>query len=906
MTPLVNNGSVAGQPDRFNAIQVDGGSNGDLFGLAASGGSPGGRNDSRAVSVEAVKEYQVLIAPFDVRQGGFTGGLVNAITRSGTNEFHGSAFGFYQGNSLQGHDTAGVAAPEFSKQYYGFSIGGPIIRDRLHFFVAAELRRSETPFNGVKLNIQPTDTSYHGTSAGLSSTTADRIRQYAISTLGFDPGGFTQPTIPNPDRDIFMKLSGQLGAHTQAELAYNLVHSSLTVLTHDPFGANPTRLREGYQFSASGYNNTSDNHSIRARVNSQFTTHLTNELIASYYTIHDVRETPNNQTLMIVGGDSAGAYFALGAERFSHANLLDQKILEIANNVTWSLPNNIVTVGGRIERFKFLNVFFPESKGAWLFPDTTAFFANAPTRYERALPGYYADSVLGRRDGPVANFVFSQYGLYAQDQMSLAHHLTVTLGLRADFTSLPQPAYNPLIDTTTVTVGPRTGQPFGVKTNTRPTDARLLSPRLGFNYDVHGDASLLLRGGIGIFSGRTPYVWASNAYTNTGLEQVVLTCQRAVVGDTIVPAFTTDPANQPTACRTASALALPRPSIVYFDPGFKLPQSLRVALGADHRLPWDMVGTVDLLYNHAINQFLLEDVNLVAGGISTGEGNRQLYGTMSGGSTTPRRAITRANDVLRQFNSNRDYSYSLSFSLNKRFGNGLTFNAGYAYSRSYDLISPSSDISNSLLNFSTLDGTFASRHLTTSFYDTPHSVRLSGTTELPYGFKVSLIYTGNSGRPYAYRYNTDVNGDNFSGNDLFYVPQNAQDISLANPADYAKLDAFINGEKCLRDQRGTIMRRNSCRNPWVSFLDSRVSKVFPTLHGQTVELTANIYNVMALLGIGGENRVTSFNENIPILTRTAYSTALSRGTYTLLLPQRNVLQYPASRWKLEFGARYAF
>ena len=900
-TPLVNGFSFAGAADRFNAIQVDGGANGDLFGLAASGGSPGGRNDSRPVSMEAIKEYQVLIAPFDVRQGGFTGGLVNAITRSGTNEFHGSAYGFYQSNSLQGRDTAGVKAPDFSKQYYGFSIGGPIIRDRFHFFVSTEWRRSETPFQGIKLNIQPGDTSYHGTSAGLSSTTAERIRNYAINTLGFDPGSPYQPTIPNPDRNIFLKLSGQLGPHTQAEIAYNNVHSNLTVLTHDPFGANPTRLREGYQFSGSGYNNTSDNHSIRARVNSQLMTHLTNEFIGSYYTIHDLRDMPNDVSLMIVGGDSTGAYFGLGGERFSHANLLDQKILELTDNVTWSRANHVFTLGGRYERFKFLNVFFPESKGAWLFPDTTAFFNNAPTRYEHNLPGFYGDSVNGRRDGPIADFVFSQFGLYAQDQWSVSPRFAVTFGVRADFTSLPTPTYNPLIDTTTVTVGPQTGQAFGVRTDSRPTDALLLSPRLGFNYDIHGDRSLLLRGGIGVFSGRTPYVWASNAYTNTGLEQVTLTCTGAQV-----PAFTIDPAAQPTACVGGGALALPRPSIVYFDKNFKLPQVLRASLGADRQLPWNMVGTVDLLFTHAINQFILEDVNLVAGGFSTGEGNRQLYGTMAGGSTTPRRAMSRANDVLRQFNSNRDYSYSLSFTLNKRFSNNLEFAASYAYSRSYDLISPSSDISNSLLNFSTLDGTFANRHLTQSFFDIPHTVRLSGTTELPYGVRFSLIYTGNSGRPYAYRYNTDVNGDNFSGNDLFYVPLNAQDITLANPADYPKLDAFINSEACLRDQRGHIMRRNSCRNPWVSFVDARVSKTFPTLRGQSIELIANMYNVMALLGIGGENRVTSFNENIPILTRTGYSAALGRGTYTLLLPQREVLQYPASRWKLEFGARYSF
>jgi hypothetical protein len=617
---------------------------------------------------------------------------------------------------------------------------------------------------------------------------------------------------------------------------------------------------------------------------------------------------PNQVALMIVGADSAGAHLALGGERFSQANTLAQDIVEIADNLTITAGQHVITLGGRGERFAFRNVFFPASIGAWYFPDTTAFFAQAPTRYERALPGVYADTVLGRTDGPIADFTFNQFGFYGQDQVNVSRALRLTVGLRVDFTSLPQPAYNPLMDTSNVTVGPRTGQDFGVRTDSRPTDAVLYSPRLGFNYDVHGDQSFNIRGGAGIFSGRTPYVWASNAYTNTGLEQVQLTCQRAVVGDTIVPAFTIDPNSQPTACRTTGVLALPTAQIVYFDQNFKLPQRFSASFGFDRRLPWDMAASLDLLYSRSLNNFLLEDVNLVEGGTSLGEGSRRLYGTLSStsSSSTPRRATTVANDVLRQYNSNQDHSYSISAVVTKNVAQRMTFTLGYAYARSYDLISPTSDISNSLLNFATLDGTMSQRNLRPSFFDQPHTVRVAGTTALPYGFRFSLLYTGTSGRPYAYRYNNDVNGDNFSGNDLFYVPINAQDISMSSATQYAQLDAFINGEKCLSEHRGQIMERNSCRNPWQSFVDARLAKSFSTIRGQTVEFTMNAFNVLALLGVGGINHVTSFNENIPILSRTGYSSALGRGIYSLLLPTRNAVQYPASRWKLEFGARYSF
>ena len=912
---LVNRNSIAGQADRYNSLQIDGGSNGDLFGLNASGGSPGGRNDSRALSVEAVKEFQVLIAPYDVRQGGFTGGLINAVTRSGTNEFHGSIFGYAQDDALQGNDTLGVGASELDRTYYGFSVGGPIVKDRLHFFASAEWRRQEEAYTSVTSGqvryLEPGDTVGFESSTGLNAKTAERLRSYAINTLGFDPGNPYRPMIPNPDRNLFFKLSAQFGTGHQAELSYNNVQSNLNVLTHDPFNANPTRLREGYQFDQSGYYNTSENQSFRARLNSRLGSRTTNEIIASLYKIDDAREMPNRISLMIIGADSVGAHFAMGGERFSQANTLAQNVFELQENLTHTMGSHVLTIGGRVEQFKFENVFFPASLGAWYFPDTTRFFAGNPQRYERALPGSYADSVNGRTDGPIADFTFRQYGGYLQDQITASRGLTLTFGLRADFTSLPAPSYNQRLDTTNVVAGPRAGEDFGVRTDVRPTNTWLFSPRFGFNYDVRGDRSLFIRGGAGIFSGRTPYVWASNAYTNTGLEQTQLTCDGAFsntsgLTDT-VPTFTFDPNAQPTTCRGPStALALPRAGIVYFDKNFKLPQVFRLSLGADIALPWQMTGTVDGMYGKSINQFLLEDVNLIEGGTSIGEGNRRLYGTMAGTGSTPRREINSvANDVLRQYNSNQDYQFSIKFGLIKRFTN-LEFQAEYAYMRSYDLISPTSDISNSLLNFATLDGTMHNRNLTPSFFDTPHNIRLSGTASLPYQFQVSLFYTGSSGRPYAYRYNTDVNGDNFSGNDLFYVPVNSSDISMANPAQYAQLDAFINGEECLREQRGRIMRRNSCRNPWQSFLDARVAKSFHTIRTQSVEFTANIYNVLSLLGIGGILRTTSSNENIAILNRTGYNTTLGRGIYTLQLPPRNVVQYPASRWKLEFGARYSF
>lgn len=934
---LVNGGSIAGQSDRFNQLQIDGGSNGDLFGLNASNGTPGGKNGSRAISIEAVQEVQVLVAPFDVRQGGFTGGLINAVTRSGTNQFHGSAFYSLQNDGLVGKDSAGGKATDFSLHYTGFSVGGPIIRDRLHFFVSGEWRGKEEPFGGVVVIGTDTTGGRDSVNVGIRNATAQRVRDFTNTTYSYDPGTFLRPTIPTPDMNFFAKLSAQLGSRGQAELTFNHQNSSQFITLHSPGASSVTNIRDGYQFDNTGYDNASKTNGMRLRVNTPFGSRFTNELIASYNYFSDVRQMRAPGPMVVVGADRRNAalpctpfatpavttgcpttFLSMGGERFSHDNVLNQKILEVADNLTVTMGSHVFTLGGRIERFGFLNRFWAARYGAWSFADTTAYFNGTPSRYEIALPGSAIDSVRGRTDGPIADFVFTQYGTYLQDQIAASRNLTLTFGARFDFTGLPSPAYNSRIDSAAVTAGPRIGQMFGVRTDTKITNAMLFSPRFGFNMALNDQRTTVIRGGIGVFSGRAPYVWASNAYTNTGLEQVLLICDGALAGgaggvlDT-VPTFTFDPNNQPTHCGAGSGtagLAAAVPSVVYFDKNFKLPQSLRASIGFDHRLPYGMLGSFDALYSRAINQFILEDVNLVDGGTSVGEANRRLYGTLSATSatTTPRRVTTAARDVIRQFNSNRDYSYSLTTQLSKRFSNNMEFTAGYTFSHAYDLISATSDISNSTLRFSILDGTFARRNLARSFWDTPHSIRFSGAFDLPAGVRLALFYTGTSGRPYAWTSASDLNGDGFAGNDLIYVPINAQDISLSNPAQWTTLDNFIKNEPCLQAQRGRVMERTSCRNPWRTFVDARAVKSFRTIRGQSVEVTASMFNVLSFLGIGGKIYNVATFENSSLLTRTGYNAALGRGIYSLDGAGR-ALKFQdinASRWKLELGARYIF
>lgn len=895
--PQVVGTSVGGQNNRFNNIQIDGGVNNDLFGLAASG-TPGGQANAHPISLDAVREYQVLIAPFDVRQGGFTGGLVNAITRSGTNELSGSVFGYWQNEDLVGvyTDTAGNESEtsEFFQRQYGFTLGGPLVRDRLHFFFVTEYQRRARPFGGLSIGSDPTGGA-DSVGIGITAATADRVTQILRDQYGFDPGDYTAPSLTNPDRNVFVKLSGQLGSNTQFELSHNYVRAFDDNLIRSPTA---TGFRDGYQLSNSGYAFTSTTNTTRFRLNTVLGRRFTNELLLGRSTIRDFRDLPNRVPLIFVAGDRVGTNIAAGADRFSQANSLDQDIFEVTDNLTFDVGSHIVTVGTHNEFFGFVNVFFPASIGVWSFSSADSLANGLANRFERAVPG------ATRPDGPVADFSVQQLGFYVQDRWSPSPRLTVTLGLRVDVPNLDRPPTNLALDSV-----------LTIDTGDFPTGTTLWSPRVGFNFDPAGDGSTNLRGGVGVFSGRPPYVWLSNAYSNTGLEQATLTCT-----GTQVPAFTVDPAAQPTACAAGAGAVAPTPTINYFDSDFTFPQNMRVALGLDQQLPWGIVGTFDFLYTKSLNQFYITDVNLLGiVGRSAAEVEdpsdpalslgRPLYGTISSttGSATVRRRTSRFRDVLRHRNESQDRSYSITGQLQKRFSGGLEFSVGYTYSKTEDLFSLTSSIASSNYRFTALDGTLEDRNLRTSVFDVPHKITASGSMNLPLGVRLSLFYIGRSGSPYTYTVSNDANGDGFGGNDNVYVPRSASDISLRTPSDWTALDAYIESEPCLREQRGRIMERNSCRNPWQTFFNARLSKVVRTVRGQSVEIMADMFNVLSWLKQDwGLVRETAQFEQQSLLTLRGYNTSIGRGIYSLSLPTRERISTSASRWRLQVGARYNY
>ena len=879
--------SVGGQNSRFNAILIDGGANNDVFGLS-SGGTPGGSAGAKPISLEAIQEFQILVAPFDVRQGSFSGGLINAITKSGTNGFHGSAFGYMQRPELVGPDTGRVKFSRFDIKQYGGTIGGPIIKNKLHFFGSADILASTTPFVGLSASEPAT---------GITVATAQRIADIIRGKYGFDPGGVEAPqNLARPDQNFFGKLNYQMGQSSQLEFSYNYVHASLDNFSRSS-RTDPTR--DGWQLSNSGFKIANTTNAARAK----FTTLLgaaSLEVLAGYQTVRDARQIPNRTPLILVQGDVINNYLAAGGERFSHGNELDQNVAELSANLTFNVGSkHQITVGTHNEMFDFRNLFAANRYGTWTFGNADSLEAGLARRYEILLEA--------RPGGFTADFGVKQLGGYLQDTWRPNNDITVTGGLRFDLPVSDKPFQNPLADLTTL----------GVNTGAFPSGNVLLSPRLGFNWNVAGTTNTVVRGGVGLFSGRPPYVWMANAFTNTGLEQVTLTCDLTPVsgnGRTPQP-FTANPDAQPTTCVGTGAPVPPTATVNYFDKNFKFQQALKLSFGVDKRFGAGWVATFDFLQSRARNQMYQTDDNVLLGAVN-GEG-RQMYAVpnTAGTNITRLTRVKGVRQVVRHTNRNADKSTLATIQLQKSFADDFAFSVAYTRSRTVDLMTLGSSVATSNLRNTPLDGTLDDRNLRTSALDVPHKITFSGTANLPGSIQVSAIYTARAGTPYAYVAANDANGDGNISNDLFYVPRDQNDITLVNPADWDRLNNFIAGEKCLREQRGKIMERGSCRNPWSKFLDVRLSKPIRTASGQSLLISADVFNFLNLINRDwGINRETANFEQVSLLTMSGYDTRGTatqtddRGRYTVpsVLPFQQRVLVNSSRWRIQLGAKYLF
>ncbi|HUL71370.1 MAG TPA: carboxypeptidase regulatory-like domain-containing protein [Gemmatimonadales bacterium] len=894
--------SIGGQNPRYTTYLVDGGQNTDLYfgGIVAGFGLP------RSISPDAVAQLQVLAAPADVRNGDFAGGAINIVTRSGTNEWHGSLFGFLQNDALVGTDVAGNPPGNFSAGQFGATLSGPIVKNRLQFFLNADLQHPVAPDPGPFI----TDTAGGADTLriGIRYASVARFDSILTHSYGLETGGVGRSDYRAPAGDLFAKLSAQAGADNQLELSDHFAR------VHPQNG--PDRYYGYYGLGSTGSQQYSTENALRLTWRGLFSRRWSNEMILGYLwtKLEDPSTDRADITVLADNGEIEAQPWNAGGYHF----VLTQRNVEFTDNVTVNFGSHVVTFGTHNELLHFQDNGFGGSGGSWNFESLDSLAAGQPDFYERWLPGPLAPS------GPDVNFHASQLGLYAQDQWAVSRQVTLTFGLRMDLPFLADAgALNPALRDS-----------LGLETGQFPSGNPLWSPRLGVNYDIGGRGRTFLRGSAGLFSGHPPYRWIANGYHDSGGEQLRLTCTGPDA-----PHF--DPLNPPTTCGPGPKAIQ---QITVFDRGLKYPQNWKFALGLDQRLPWGLVATADLLYTHWVNQFYFTDANLTPPvGRAAGEGGRLLYGSIdSSGTSLPSRLNAAFGPVVRVSNSSGDQAFLASLQLQRQFGSGFGLSASYTYMQAKDAFSLINFGSGLNLAYTPLDGSLADRQLRTSVFNVPHRVAITASVGLPFRSRLSLTYQGSSQGPYSYVVGSgsgnsgipnfgDVNADGINslsnggidGQDLIYVPRDVRpggDISLftldsatgtfvpASASEYAKLDRYITNEQCLNRQRGQIMARNSCRNPWNSLLNAQLAMNIPTLRGQSIQLTADVQNLPALLNASWmTNRTTSGGEPaLPLLRLQGYDTVKERGIYSLDLPARNQVDLELTRWRMQLGVRYSF
>lgn len=901
LTPQANgSGSFGGNNDRYNNLLVDGATLNDVFGLGdATPGSQAGVESP--ISIDAIAEFNVDIAPYEVTNNNFNGAQINAITRSGTNEFTGSVY--YQGRNesftgnytLQNGDTSNDVQ-EFSEQFVGFRLGGPIIENKLFFFVNAELKRESAPLNaGIQgsgeANIFPAD-------QGLFNDISNIFQnQYGYDTGNVDPLSQSQ------DNDkILAKLDWNINQDNKFTFRYNYVDAT----DEDGIG----RGRFSYDYSNRQYNFNSVQNSLVAELNSTLGNNTFNEARLVYTRIRDSRDVvdqPFSQVEVSLPIADEFRSINAGIDRFSQANALGQDLYEFTNNFTYVRGDHELTLGTSNQFFQFDNLFVQDAFGTYEF--------RSLEDLENGNPFAYQYSYLLDGGSPRAEFDGIQLGFYAQDKWTASDRLTITGGLRIDIPILPdEPTFNPNV--------PGAFPSLPDATTERIASGNILwAPRLGFNYDASSDEiTTQIRGGIGIFSGPPPFVWISNQYSNTGVDYGRVDIDdfnSDALGDGF---FSPDPNNQPTPGDGSGLSPIATSEINLITEDFKYPQSLKINLAVDQELPFDITGTLEGIYSKGINNVVFRNVNLEQ--VGTSIYGRPLYGDVflnerfGNASGSPARIDENFTNAILLDNTNEGYNYTITGQLQKQFASGLGFNISYTYNRAESVNNGTSSRAISNWQFNENKDVNNPR-LGTADFERRHRFLAQTSYRFEYGDRfatsLSLIYDGQSGTPFSWIYNGNANGDTRFDNDLVYVPASADEVIIADdsPGTYQDLDDFISSRSSLDDFRGEVVPRGTEREPWTNFLDLRINQEIQTFSGQTLEFTASMFNVLNFLNEDwGEREFVSFN-NYRIWTIQEYDEATGKPVISFdpedtedeeIFSTSDI----GSRWQLQLGVRYSF
>lgn len=889
LTPQANGNSFGGVSNRYNNITIDGAVNNDVFGLAGSG-TPGGQAGTTAISLDAIQEIQVVLAPYDISYGNFTGAGVNAVTRSGTNKFEGSVYDFFRNQNTIGKDPLSRAkSGSFTDKQYGIRLGGPIIKNKLFFFVNGELARRTAP------------TIYNAgeTNALLSVADAQKLSDYLKTKYNYDPGTYGAFNAETQSDKLFGRVDWNISDKHRLTIRHNYIKA---------FDDNISRTTSLFRFGNNTYRFNNKQNTTVAELRSRFSNTLSNNLIISLQKVRDYRTTYGTLFPSIEITQGPGNTVQVGSERSSNANELDQDIFEITDNLKIFKGKNTFTLGTHNEFFKFRNLFINNLNGRWRYNNLNDFLNNANPR---ALDVTYSNIPGNAR--PAAEFSAAQLGFYAQDEIQVNPQFRLTAGLRLDVPVIgDNPSYNPIVDST---------YKGKYSTSNTPTGQLLWSPRVGFNYDVKGDKSVIVRGGAGIFSGRIPFVWMSNQFSNTGVLLNTIAVTSNINGG---KGFEPDPAKQSslgTAGKTFEADLMEK--------NFKLPQVARFNLATDVKLPWDINATFEGIYSKTINNISYTDVNLApATGIvdpayNLGYDKRIAYSSSTGAGG--RRLNPNITNAILIGNTNKGYTYNVAVQFSKAWKNGY---ASFAYNHNDAAEVNSGASSTALSNWSFVQvvGDPNNPPLATTNYALTHRIVAVFSYNISYTkylrSSIAFFYSANSGSKLTYLVNGDLNSDGQFGNDLLYVPRNQSEIkfvdflNLDNTVKYtaaqqsAAFDSYISSNKYLNKRRGMYTERNGSNTPWEHVIDMRFTQDFFLTTGETkhtLQFTFDVFNLTNLLNKDWGRQYSVTNQAYTILsTVNRTSGAFAGKGYNYAIGQDPWSVTFGSRFQGQIGFRYSF
>jgi len=938
LDPRANGLSFAGRNSLYNNITVDGAFFNNAFALSST---IGGQAGASPISVDAIDQFQVLIAPYDVRQGMATGANINVVTKSGTNNWSGSGYYFGSDQGLVGNKIGSVVNQygTFSRGQIGARIGGALIKDKLFVFGSFEQETQTEPGS----NFVATRTGSEPNRSLAKAADLDRLKDFLMSKFKYNPGAYENWNKEKYSQKVNLRLDWNISDKHKFNVKYNYLRSYADINPSNSGsltgGRAPSATVLPFQGSLYRINNNLD--SYIAELNSTFSSSVANNLTVGYTAMRDFRQSPVNDNpfpTVDIGNNDLNELTTFGYEPFSANNILNSDIFQIADNLTIYKGKHVYTLGFAYETNAFMNGFAPNYYGAYQFRSIDDFI-NSANGDTKVIPARYQQQWSNYSTFPFAEMKGSTLSFYGQDEIAAAKGLKLTFGLRADATSFPsfdEPKY-------TNTYVPSLTFRDGVKlaTNKFPEPTVLWSPRFGFNWDVQDDKQTQIRGGLGVFSGRVPYVWLSNQLSNNGV----------LFGSENIPTPTNRPFN-PDVNAYRPAITLPLTPTAYnlavTDPNFKFSQVFRTNLALDKNLGDGWILGLEGIYTKDINAVYLENVNLPKSTVkAVGSDNRMIFYTLgaNGFPSSVRNFAIYGNvrgvnapavgpntvsspnisDAIVIKNTDLGYSYAFTATISKSFENGLFASLAYTNSDSRS-VNDGGSIAQSQWRDRVVSGDPNENVASYSSFMQAHRFNAYGSYRFNYlnenasttfGFTYSAAPAGR----FSYTYSGDMNGDNQPNNDLIFVPRSQSDIMLRDLGTYtaaqqwADLDKYITQDSYLNAHRGHYAERNGAELPWSANFDFKIIQDFYIKvggHKNTLQFTLDVFNfgnyVTPQWGLNQSTLragLINYVANDAATGKPVFQFPYRSGT----TPLSDTFQRSfglGSRWQAQFGVRYIF